>query len=94
MTATRVIEYTVQYNLHAPSVTRINKVAKRNLAAQQRIHLHEVAGVIAVIGRGHEHRGEVHTVHTEALDVVQVGGDAPQGTSLEGADGGCGSPLV
>ena len=51
-----------------------------------RVHLHEIAGMVTVVG-GVEDGRHVDAVDAEGLDVVEVGGDAG-GPALEGADRG------
>ncbi len=92
--AAGVVEDAVQYEAHPASVARRHELAHRVLAAQHRVHLHEVTGVVPMVRGAQEHRRGVQRVHAERLDVVQVRGDAAQRAALEAADGGRRSPRV
>ena len=48
------------------------------VAAQQRVDPCEVGGVVAVVGAGREHRGQIQHGRPDRLEVVQVFANAGQ----------------
>ena len=52
MAAARVVEHAVENEAHPALVDFVDELPERVLAAQHRVHLHEVAGMVPVVGGG------------------------------------------
>ena len=94
MSSSGVVEDAVENDAHAAAMARIHQLSHGGVAAEHRVHLHEIAGMVTVVGGAEEDGRHVDAVDAEGLDVVEVGGDAAEGPALEGADRGGSTPVV
>ncbi len=90
--AAGVIEDTVQHHPDAPGVSRVQQLPQRRIAAQHRIHLVVIMGVIAMVRARPEDRVEVDGVDPQVAQVIQMLDHAQQITALVGVAGGRGAP--
>ena len=66
-----VIEHAVENDLHAAAVQFRRQRGEGRVAAERRIDVQIVVGVVAVIGAGREDRVHVDGVDAERLDVIE-----------------------
>jgi hypothetical protein len=64
-------------------VTTVEELAQSVVAAEQRVDLEVVVGVVAVIGRRGEDRCQVQRRYPEVAEIVEVLDDTEQITALE-----------
>ncbi len=81
--AAGVVEDAVQHDVHVPGVGRVEQLAQRCVAAQQRVDLHVVKRVIAVVGGRCKDRVQVDGVDAKFLQVVEAIDNAVQVAPLE-----------
>ena len=87
-TAAGVVKDPVQHHAQPALVGFFQQALKGGRAAQQRIHLKVIVGVVAVIGRGLKHRGKVKRVDAQVLQVIQVFTHPQQVAAFEPPGGG------
>ncbi len=85
--ATGVVEDAIEHDAHPASVCRVEQLAQRVIATEQRIDLEVVVRVVAVVRAGAEDRGQVDRGDPEILEVPEVLGDPAQVAALEPVDG-------
>ena len=85
--AAGVVEHAIEDDPHPAVVGRVEQLAQRVVAAEQRIDREVVVGVVAVVRGRLEDRGQVERVDPEVLEVVEVLDDAEQVAALEAVVG-------
>ena len=81
--AAGVVEDAVEDDPHAAAVRRVEELAERRVAAEERVDLEVVVRVVAVVGGRLEDRRQVQRVDAERLDVVEVLDDPEEVAALE-----------
>ena len=81
--AATVVEDPIEQQPHPPAFELRQERLKGRLAAQQRIDLEVVVGVVAVIGGRAEDRIEIEAAHPQALEVIEPVQHAPEITPLK-----------
>ena len=89
-----VVEDAVQHHPDAPGVGRVQQLAQRRVAAQHRVHLEIVVGVIAMVRPGAEDRVEIDRVDPQVGQVVQMLDYTQQITALVAVTGGRRAPRL
>ena len=92
--AAGMVEDAVQHDVHIAGVGGVEQFAQRVVAAQQRIDLHVVEGVIAMVGRRCKDRVQVDGIDAKFLQVVKLIDDAAQVTALEALAPRAGCPTA
>ena len=82
-TAAGVVEDAVEDDLHAARVGRVEQLAQRRVAAQQRVDHLVVVRVVTVVGRRGEDGIQVQRRDAELAQVVEMLGDAQQIAAFE-----------
>ncbi len=81
--AAGVVEDAIQHHVHAARVCGVEQFAQRGIATQQRIDLHVVEGVIAVVGGRGKDRVQVDGVDAQRLKIIEAIHDAEQVAALK-----------
>ena len=89
-----VVEHAIQHHPDAAGVGRVQQLAQRRVAAQHRIHLEVVVGVIAMVRARAEDRVEIDGVDPQVGQVIQPLDHAQQIAALVGVAGGRGAPRL
>jgi hypothetical protein len=82
-----VVEDAVEDDPDVPGMGRVDELAERLVATEERVDREVVVRVIAVVRRGLEDRRQVDRVGAERGDVVEVLHDAEQVAALEPVEG-------
>ena len=85
--ATGVVEDAIEHDAHPAPVRGVEQLAQGVIAAEQRIDLEVVVGVISVVRARAEDRGQVDRADPEILEVAEVLGDPAQVAAFEPVDG-------
>ena len=70
--AAAVVEDTIEHDPHVSRMRLVEQLTQRVVAAQQRVDVEVVIGVIAVVGGRREDRVEVERGDAESLQAVEV----------------------
>ena len=80
--AAGVVEDAVEDDPHAAGVGRVEQLAQRRVAAEQRVDRQVVVGVVAMVRGGREDRVQIEGVDPEIGQLVESLGHAEQITAL------------
>ena len=72
-----VVKYPVQDDLEAEGVGRVDQRPQRFVAAQHRVNLVVIVGVVAVVAGRLKHRAKVNGRDAQTLDMTEVLDHAP-----------------
>src|SRR5581483_1396795 len=86
--AAGMVEYAVEHHADVFFMRFIEQLAQCIVAAEERIHVVIVIGVIAMIGGGSKYRRKVDGVNAEVFEVIKMFGHAAQVAALEAVSRG------
>ncbi|MNL28997.1 hypothetical protein D3C87_1506680 [compost metagenome] len=87
-----MVEDPVQHHLHAHAVGGLEHAREGRVAAEGRVHVHVVAGVVLVVAAAGEDRVEVEGVDAQLLEVGELLGHPVQVAAHEVVEGRRGAP--
>ena len=86
--ATRVVEDAVEDDPHPARVGRVEQLAQRVVAPEERIDAEIVVGVVAMVGGGRKDRRQVERGDADILEVVEAFDDPEEVAPLNPWGGG------
>jgi hypothetical protein len=78
-----MIKDTIQNHMHIPGMGLIQQLPERHIAAQQRVHLKIIKGVVAVIGGGGKNGIEIEGIDAQFLEIIQLIHDSMEVSPLK-----------